>query len=160
MVAKGGAPLLQQAAIAALKQLLIPHATLLTPNIPEAELLLGRAITNQAAMYKAAEDLLALGAGAVLLKGGHMAGDEITDVLATKNAAPISFRASRIHTNHTHGTGCTMAAAIATFIGRDLPLVDAISQAHAYVQAAIINAPGLGGGHGPLGHNYAVKILQ
>lgn len=153
MVAKGGSPLLQAEALDALKTRLIPRATLITPNLPEAELLLGRAIaTDEPGMIAAAHDLLALGAQAMLLKGGHAEGAELIDVLVARDAAPLVLRARRIETHHTHGTGCTLASAIATGLAQKLPLADAVTRAHGYVQRAIASAPGLGHGHGPLGH--------
>jgi hydroxymethylpyrimidine/phosphomethylpyrimidine kinase len=155
MVAKGGAPLLQLEAMAALKALLIPRAALITPNLPEAELLLGRKITSSRDhahdMLRAAEELLALGAAAVLLKGGHGSGAVITDVLASRAAAPVIFTSPRIDTRHTHGTGCTLASAIATSIAAGLPVAESVARAREYVYQAILTAPGLGHGHGPLG---------
>ena len=154
MTAKGGAPLLAAAALAALKTHLIPRAAILTPNIPEAELLLGRAIDLEgtADMVRATEELLALGAGAVLLKGGHTDHTTLTDILVTRHEAPIFLTAPRRATRHTHGTGCAFASAIATGIGQGMVLDDAVHRAHAYVQGAIARAPGFGGGNGPLGH--------
>ncbi len=161
MVAKGGAPLLEAAALDALKSLLIPRATIITPNLPEAELLLGRSIgsddIDNADMKRAAEDLLKLGCGAVLLKGGHGTGDVLTDVLAIQHPAPstqhlLTLTTPRIATRHTHGTGCAFASAIATGLAQQLSLEDSVTRAHAYVQAAIARAPGFGEGNGPLGH--------
>ena len=159
MVAKGGAPLLAEAALHALKTLLIPRATIITPNLPEAELLLGRKIDAVPdAMVIAATELLQLGCGAVLLKGGHAIAAEgsptamLTDVLVIAGQPPVTFIAPRIDTRQTHGTGCAMASAIATGLGQKLSLVVAVTRAHAYVQEAIARAPGLGQGHGPLGH--------
>lgn len=156
MVAKGGAPLLEAAALDALRTLLIPHASIITPNLPEAELLLGRSITSDDAdstdMKRAAEELLALGCEAVLLKGGHGMGEMLTDVLVTRDASPVTLTTPRIDTRHTHGTGCAFASAIATGLAQKLTLEDAVRRAHAYVQAAIARAPGFGHGNGPLGH--------
>jgi hydroxymethylpyrimidine/phosphomethylpyrimidine kinase len=152
MVAKGGAPLLEAQALHALKTRLIPLATIITPNLPEAELLLGRKIEGVAAMEDAACALLELGPRAVLLKGGHGAGDTITDILVSQMGETLTLTTRRIDTRHTHGTGCTLASAIATGLAQGLSLENAVRRAHAYVQQAIENAPGLGGGHGPLGH--------
>lgn len=154
MVAKGGAPLLEAAALEALKTLLIPHASIITPNLPEAALLLGRAIaSDSAAMTRAAEQLLSLGCEAVLLKGGHGSGETLSDVLVTRaGGAPITLDAPRVDTRHTHGTGCAFASAIATGLAQKHALEDAVRRAHAYVQGAIARAPGFGQGHGPLGH--------
>jgi hydroxymethylpyrimidine/phosphomethylpyrimidine kinase len=161
MVAKGGAPLLEAAALHALKTLLIPAATIITPNLPEAELLLGRSIASGDAdatdMKRAAEELLGLGCEAVLLKGGHGTGDVLTDILVTRHQAPgtkhlLTLTAKRIATLSTHGTGCTFASAIATGLAQKQTLHDAVVRAHAYVQAAIARAPNFGKGNGPLGH--------
>ncbi len=151
MVAKGGSPLLEAAALEALKTLLIPRATIITPNLPEAELLLGHPITEDG-MEDAARALLALGSGAVLLKGGHGSGAILTDVLVTQTGAALTLTTPRIETRHTHGTGCAFASAIATGLAQNLPLPDAVARAHTYIQAAIARAPGFGAGHGPLGH--------
>lgn len=152
MVAKGGSLLLQTQALMALKEKLLPRAAVMTPNLPEAELLLSRAIPSEASMVEAAKELLGYGAQAVLLKGGHSGGPVITDVLQLRGAAPILLTTHRIDTRHTHGTGCTMASAIATGLAQKLSLEESVRRAHAYVQAAIANAPGFGKGHGPLGH--------
>lgn len=152
MVAKGGAALLQTQALVALKEKLLPRATLITPNLPEAELLTARAITTEAGMIEAANDLLDYGMNAVLLKGGHSEEKTITDVLQIRGQAPILLRAKRVDTKHTHGTGCTMASAIATGLAQGMALEDAVRRAHAFVQQAIAAAPGFGAGHGPLGH--------
>ncbi|MFZ4541086.1 MAG: bifunctional hydroxymethylpyrimidine kinase/phosphomethylpyrimidine kinase [Rickettsiales bacterium] len=151
MVAKGGSPLLEVEALMALKTKLIPLATIITPNLPEAELLLGRKIPEDG-MVEAAQALLALGAQAVLLKGGHGTDLTLTDVLVARGAAPLIFTAARVDTRHTHGTGCAFASAIAHGLARGLAIGESVSLAHAYVQAAIGRAPGFGAGHGPLGH--------
>lgn len=156
MVAKGGALLLKTQALTALKDLLLPRAAIITPNLPEAELLLSRAIPNEASMVEAANELLSYGAHAVLLKGGHSEGPVITDVLQIRGASPILLTAKRVDTRHTHGTGCTMASAIATGLAQKMTLEDTVRRAHHYVQAAIANAPGLGKGHGPLGHHISI----
>lgn len=153
MVAKGGAPLLAEAALHALRTRLIPRAALLTPNLPEASLLLGRPIATLADMEEAAPALLALGAQAVLLKGGHLTTDKLTDMLITKEGI-TRFTSPRIESRHTHGTGCTLASAMATFIAAGIPLPGATERARAYVQGALKTAPQLGAGHGPLGHKH------
>lgn len=147
MVAKGGASLLDPAAIDALRAF-IPLATLLTPNLPEAEVLLGRPIQD---IQEAATALLAMGPRAVLLKGGHGNGPVLQDVLATPTSIEV-FETPRIETRHTHGTGCTLASAIAAGLAQGLTLQDAVTRALAYVRAAILAAPGFGSGHGPLDH--------
>ncbi len=151
MVAKGGAVLTPDDAVDALKSALLPDATLITPNIPEAEQLLGTNITSLAQMKQAAGTLLMFDCDAVLLKGGHLPGDELFDVLATKETMEV-FSSPRIDTPHTHGTGCTLASAIATGLAQGLPLTDAVTRARDYVHEAIRLAPGLGSGHGPLNH--------
>lgn len=140
MVATSGARLMEQEAIEALKTLLIPRATLLTPNLPEAEVLGG---TDQKA-------LMALGAQAVLLKGGHSDAPIITDTLYGAGE-PFTLRHERIASENTHGTGCTLASAMATFIGQGMELREAMQEAVSYVCQAIEDAPTLGQGHGPLG---------
>ncbi|MBV8092364.1 MAG: bifunctional hydroxymethylpyrimidine kinase/phosphomethylpyrimidine kinase [Acetobacteraceae bacterium] len=151
MVAKGGAALLALDAIGALKEHLIPMTTLLTPNVPEAEVLAGMTIRNPSEMRTAVTALLGLGARAVLLKGGHLSGDCVVDLLAT-GAGITEFASPRIATRHTHGTGCTLASAIAAGLAQGRPLAEAIADARAYVWHAIETAPGLGRGHGPLNH--------
>jgi len=151
MVAKGGARLLADEALSALKRRLLPYATLLTPNLPEAEVLAGMRIPDAAAMRHAAAALLTLGVPAVLLKGGHLPGDEMIDMLATE-AGIEEFPSTRIDTRHTHGTGCTMASAIAAGLAQGMELREAVIRARDYVRAAILGAPGFGGGHGPLNH--------
>jgi hydroxymethylpyrimidine/phosphomethylpyrimidine kinase len=151
MVAKGGAPLIEMGAIDALKRLLIPRAAVLTPNLPEAEILAGHAIGDLAGMHSTAEELLGLGCAAVLLKGGHLPGDTVYDVLATAGGRRV-WESPRIDSRHTHGTGCTLASAIAAGLAQGMAIEPAVERARAYVQRAIASAPGLGRGHGPLDH--------
>lgn len=151
MVAQSGDPLLEAGAVETLTQRLLPRAALVTPNLPEAEALLGRSIEDVAAMQAAARDLLDLGPEAVLLKGGHGSGPTVTDILATAEGSE-AFESPRIETQNTHGTGCTLASAIACGLAQGLALRDAVVRARAYVQAAIRGAPGFGKGNGPLGH--------
>jgi hydroxymethylpyrimidine/phosphomethylpyrimidine kinase len=113
------------------------------------------AVPDLAAMHHAAEALLTLGVPAVLLKGGHLPGDEVVDLLATEQGT-IEFRAPRIDTRHTHGTGCTLASGIAVGLAQGLPLREAVARARAYVQACIRSAPGFGAGHGPLDHGVTI----
>jgi hydroxymethylpyrimidine/phosphomethylpyrimidine kinase len=156
MVAKGGAPLIQTEAIDALKTRLVPHAAVLTPNLPEAEILCGRKITDVAAMRDAVQALLALGCGAVLLKGGHLDGDTVHDVLGV-GAGFEEWTSPRINTRHTHGTGCTLASAIAAGLAQGMTVVAAVERARNYVQRAIASAPGFGHGHGPLDHAHPLR---
>jgi hydroxymethylpyrimidine/phosphomethylpyrimidine kinase len=158
MVAKGGAALLAESAAGALVKRLVPRARLLTPNIPEAEVLLGRAISGVDHMERAALDLLALGPRAVLLKGGHLEGDDLVDVLAEAGGIR-RFTGRRIATRSTHGTGCTLASAIAAGLARGLALGDAVERARAYLVRAIETAPGLGRGHGPLNHGHPLEAF-
>ena len=159
MVAKGGARLLNDDAVAAVLRALVPLATVLTPNVPEAEALTGRAIADHAAALDAARALLALGARAVLLKGGHMPGPVVRDILATPDGIEV-IESARIDSRHTHGTGCTLASAVATGLSQGMALRDAVRLAGAYVHAAILAAPGLGGGHGPLQHDIGSQGTQ
>jgi hydroxymethylpyrimidine/phosphomethylpyrimidine kinase len=160
MVAKGGAALLEPAAVEAVKRLLLPRATVITPNIPEAEALLGARIASAVDMDRAVKALLALGPEAALLKGGHMPGNEIRDLLATSDGRITAFASPRIDTPHTHGTGCTLASAIATGLAQNMSLVDAVARARDYVLEAIRRAPGLGTGHGPLDHGHTVRVFR
>jgi hydroxymethylpyrimidine/phosphomethylpyrimidine kinase len=159
MFAKGGAPLLQPEAIDTLRERLIPQATVITPNIPEAEALAGMKIGGTEDMHQAAQQILKLGCKAVLIKGGHLQGDSVTDMLVHEHASEI-FTQPRIETHHTHGTGCTLASAIATGLAQGLPLLDAVKRARHYVLKAIENAPKLGKGHGPLGHNFEISLRK
>jgi len=156
MVAKGGAPLIEPGAIEALKRRLIVRASVLTPNLPEAEILIGRAIDSLAAMHEGAQRLLDLGCGAVLLKGGHLPGDTVFDVLATARSRRV-WSGSRIASRHTHGTGCTLASAIAAGLAQGMALDAAIERARDYVRRAIASAPGFGHGHGPLDHAHPLR---
>jgi hydroxymethylpyrimidine/phosphomethylpyrimidine kinase len=156
MAAKGGARLIEPDAIAALKQLLIPHAAVLTPNLPEAEILTGATIIDVAAMRSAGELLLTLGCRAVLVKGGHLAGEAVADVLVCETATRV-WESPRIDTRHTHGTGCTLASAIAAGLAQGLAIEDAVERARRYVQRAIATAPGFGRGHGPLDHAHPLR---
>jgi hydroxymethylpyrimidine/phosphomethylpyrimidine kinase len=155
MLATSGARLLDPAAVAALRQRLIAGATVLTPNIPEAEALLGRRIAGIADMEPAARALRALGPRIVVLKGGHLEGDTVRDVVVDAGERYV-LESPRIATRHTHGTGCTLASAIATGIAQGMALRAAIERAHAFVQQAIRTAPGLGQGHGPLNHAHGI----
>ena len=155
MVAKGGARLLDDAAVAALRRDLLPLATLLTPNAPEAEALTGLPIADHAAARRAAQALLDLGASAGLLKGGHLPGPVVQDILATPAGLEV-IESRRVETRHTHGTGCTLASAVAAGLAQGMTLADAVRRGVAYVHAAILAAPGFGAGHGPLGHGVTV----
>ena len=158
MVAQSGDSLLDPDAVATLRSALVPRATLLTPNVPEAEALTGLRIGDAEAMVEAARALLRLGPKAVLLKGGHLAGDPVIDVLASE-AGVARFESPRIETKHTHGTGCTLASAIATGLAQDMELEAAVRRARAYLLEAIRRAPGFGAGSGPVDHGHTVRAF-
>lgn len=151
MVAKSGDPLLAPEAVQTLKERLFPLAALITPNRLEAEALLGASIRTPKEAEEAARALLELGPQAVLLKGGHMEGEEAVDLLATPEGVR-AFRAPRVRTRNTHGTGCTLSAAIAALLALGKPLEAAVGEAKAYLTRALQTAPPLGRGHGPLNH--------
>lgn len=155
MSAKGGAALMAPDALAVLRERLLPLAALLTPNAPEAAALTGLAVESEGGLRRAGEALLAMGARAVLMKGGHIKGPRVVDILMTP-AGDTRFESGRVDTRHTHGTGCTLASAIAAGLARGRSLESSVQRAHAYVQAAIRHAPGFGAGHGPLGHNWSL----
>ena len=151
IIGKHGASLLSTDAIDALKTHLLPHAFLLTPNLDEAEMLAGMEVRDVAAMRAAATKLCALGPQAVLVKGGHLAG-ETTDILYYQGEL-AEFTAPRIDTRHTHGTGCTYSAAITALLATGVDLRTAVERAKQYVTEAIRTNPGLGAGAGPLNHH-------
>lgn len=158
MVAKGGAALLECEAVKVFSDQLLPLAYLLTPNVPEAERLLGRSIKNEAEMEQAAVDLHALGAANVLVKGGHMSGRLSTDILFDGS---ICRRVSseRIFTSNTHGTGCSYASAIAALLAQGEPLLTAVERSKSFITSAIRLARPLGNGHGPVNHFMAAREL-
>ena len=156
MIAKGGSPLLEDRAVEAVRRLMVPRAALLTPNAPEAEALTGIAVVDQDGQRRAGEALLAMGARAVLMKGGHVPGETVIDLLLTRDGETV-LESERIDTRHTHGTGCTLASACAAGIAKGLPLQTAVAEAWAYVAEAIRRAPGLGQGHGPLDHGWPLR---
>ena len=156
MVAKGGASLLADEALDLVGALLVPRAALLTPNASEAEALTGFAVATTDDLRRAGEALLAMGAGAVLMKGGHVPGPRVIDILMTPHGETV-FEGERIDSRHTHGTGCTLASACATGLAQGLSLEAAASRAWDYVHQAILNAPGLGQGHGPLDHGWPLR---
>lgn len=155
MIATSGAVLVGPEAVAALRAALFPRAALITPNLPELEHLAGRALSSHKAMVEAAQELAQASGAAMLAKGGHGEGERVTDVLVVPGEAPLAFDHRRIDTRHTHGTGCTLSSAIATLLGRGLPLAEAVGEARHFVFEAIRQAPGYGAGHGPLGHQAA-----
>jgi hydroxymethylpyrimidine/phosphomethylpyrimidine kinase len=150
MVAKGGASLLDDDAAVALVERLLPLARVVTPNTPELAMLAQTEIEDDADALLAAQELLLHGCGAVLAKGAHLPGDTITDWLVTRGSH-TAFQSDRVETRHTHGTGCTLSAALATGLGQGMPLAAAVERARAFVAQGIARAPGFGAGHGPLG---------
>ncbi|MBI4282771.1 MAG: bifunctional hydroxymethylpyrimidine kinase/phosphomethylpyrimidine kinase [Chloroflexi bacterium] len=152
MVAKGGDRLLQEEAVEALRSLLIPLATVVTPNLPEAAVLVGRSVDSLEDARQAARDIVAMGARSAVVKGGHLQGDAV-DVFYDGRRLR-EFTAPRIDTTSTHGTGCTFASAIAAGLAQGMAVEDAVARAKEYVTEAIRNAFPLGGGHGPLNHFY------
>jgi hydroxymethylpyrimidine/phosphomethylpyrimidine kinase len=156
MVAKGGALLLADDAIGPVRTLLLPRAALLTPNAPEAEALTGLPVETTDDLRRAGEALLALGAGAVLMKGGHVPGARVVDLLITPYGETI-FEGERLETRNTHGTGCTLASACATGLAQGLSLETATARAWDYVHQAMLRAPGFGKGHGPLDHGWPLR---
>jgi hydroxymethylpyrimidine/phosphomethylpyrimidine kinase len=155
MVSKHGLSLLLDAAVAAVRELLLPRAFLITPNVPEAEALTGLRIHSLDEMRLAACRLRELGARAVLIKGGHLEGDAI-DILFD-GAQWHEFPAPRVATPHTHGTGCTYSAAITAGLARGLPLAAAVARAKRFIHEAILTNPGLGQGSGPVNHHAMVE---
>jgi len=151
MISKHGHALLDAGAVESLVRDLLPLAALVTPNLPEAEALTGAVIASEADAVAAARAIAAKGARAVLIKGGHGAGDEVADLL-WDGAVATWLRAPRRATPHTHGTGCSYAAAITARLAHGDTLLDAVRTSHAWLARAIATAPGLGHGHGPINH--------
>lgn len=156
MAATSGGRLADDSAVAAIKAVLVPRAALITPNIPEAEALTGLTITDLDGQRAAAEALLKAGARAVLVKGGHLEGSDVIDLLLTRNGMRL-FTRPRLRTRHTHGTGCTLASAIAALMAQGLALDRAAEQAGDYLHEAIRQAPGFGKGSGPVHHGWTVQ---
>jgi len=159
MVAKGGQILLAEPAVGALVSLLVSRASLLTPNAPEAAALTSRPVETTDDMRRAGEALLAMGAKAVLMKGGHVPGPSVIDILMTPSGE-ATFEGPRIDSRHTHGTGCTLASACAAGLAQGLILERTVARAWAYTAEAIRHAPGFGAGHGPLDHGWALRTLK
>jgi hydroxymethylpyrimidine/phosphomethylpyrimidine kinase len=156
MIAKGGDRLLEEDAVDALRTALLPHAHVVTPNIPEAAVLAGRAIRSIDDMYEAGRRIVGMGPRLVLVKGGHAEGTEVIDVVTSTDRS-FEIRGPRTQTRHTHGTGCTLSSAIAANLAKGLPDEDAIRQARAYLEGAIRHAPEIGRGHGPLDHMWQTR---
>lgn len=151
MISKHGARLIDDEAAFAARDLLFRHATLVTPNIHEASFLCGFEVKDRITARDAAHALLALGPKAVLIKGGHLSGDDAVDLLFLDDR-PTVLSAERVDSPHTHGTGCTYSAAITAKLAQGLPLLEAVSEAKGWLTEAIRNAPGIGHGIGPVDH--------
>jgi hydroxymethylpyrimidine/phosphomethylpyrimidine kinase len=151
MVATSGAVLLPDDAIGALRELLLPRATLVTPNLPEAGKLTGLPYGTEAERVALGQALLGMGAAAALIKGGHGSGDVLTDYLVTRSGVE-AISLPRLQTRNTHGTGCTLASAIATGLAQGMALAGAVARARHYLHEAIQRAPGFGTGNGPVNH--------
>ena len=156
MAATTGVALLEPGAVEALLARLVPLAALLTPNAPEAERLTGLAVTTTDDLRRAGEALLRTGARAVLMKGGHVRSDPVVDILMT-SAGETRFTSARIATRNSHGTGCALGSACAVGLAQGLELQAAVRRAHAFVAEAIRQAPGYGGGHGPIDHAWPLR---
>lgn len=157
MIAKGGAALLSDDAVAVIRDELTPCAALITPNAPEAERLTGLEVRDLDGQKRAADMLVnRLGAWCALVKGGHIEGDRVRDVLLTGDGMRV-FESPRIDTKATHGTGCTLASAIAAYVAQGLEIEPAVERGRDYLMQAIRAAPGFGQGHQPLGHGWTVK---
>lgn len=153
MIAKGGAPLLQNEAVTALKEVLLPIATVITPNLPEAEVLTGIEIKTNEDKEKAAKHILNLGMQCVVMKGGHTENQVYAiDDVYFRDGTSFQMQSPRIQTKNTHGTGCTFSAAITAFLGRGFSLKEAIIEAKKFVQLAIEKDLAIGNGHGPTNH--------
>jgi len=162
MVATSGAKLIDDPAIAVLVAELFPRAVLITPNLDEAALLVGRPLLSTQDMEQAARALLGRGAKAVLLKGGHLPGAVVIDLLLTADAAPLWMQAPRIDSANTHGTGCTLSSAIAAHLALGATLVEAVQQARGFVRCALTAGAGVKTGHGsgPLNHGFGPLPMQ
>jgi hydroxymethylpyrimidine/phosphomethylpyrimidine kinase len=162
MVATSGSVLIDSAAVDILVRELFPRVTVITPNLDEAALLVGRSLQSAQDMEQAALALLEKGAHAVLLKGGHLPGDMVIDLLVTNDGDKFWMQAPRIHTANTHGTGCTLSSAMAAHLALGASLVDAVRQARVFVREALLSGAQVrtGQGSGPLNHGYAPRSMQ
>ena len=162
MVATSGAVLINEEAKAVLVEKLFPRATVITPNLDEAALLIGSAIASEADMEAAAQTLLERGAKAVLLKGGHLQGETVSDLLLQEGTEKTWMRAQRIHTHNLHGTGCTLSSAIAAHMALGKPLVNAVQSARIFVRGALESGAQMrtGQGNGPLNHGFSPQVMR
>jgi hydroxymethylpyrimidine/phosphomethylpyrimidine kinase len=156
MIAKGGSRLVNTNSIIHLKKLLLPLCYLVTPNIPEAEVLTGYSISNRKDMIKAAKKIISMGAKNVLLKGGHLNNKMIFDILVSEKRVKV-FPKRKIKTKNTHGTGCTLSSALATCLSQQISLYKSCKISLKYVDQAIVKAPGFGKGFGPLNHLVSIN---
>lgn len=156
MVATSGDRLIAEATVGELVEQLFPRAAVITPNLDEAGLLLGRTIQGADELEQAAQDLLAMGANAVLVKGGHLPGNEVVDLLAVADGTRLRLASPRIHTHNGHGTGCTLSSAIACQLALGCALPDAVQRGREYILGAICSGADVhtGQGHGPLNHGW------
>ena len=159
MIAKGGATLLQPNAITALKKYLIPIATVITPNVPEAAVLSGVTISSEADVEKAAKVLLQSGLKCVVMKGGHLSGEKAIDTIYFADGTTFMVESKRIQTTQTHGTGSTFSAALTAFLAKGLEVKEAVVEAKKFVQLAIRHSLNIGKGHGPTNH-FAYKQFK
>ncbi|NBS76647.1 MAG: bifunctional hydroxymethylpyrimidine kinase/phosphomethylpyrimidine kinase [Betaproteobacteria bacterium] len=162
MVATSGDKLIADETVAVLVRALFPRVQLITPNLDEAALLLGRPVPNEAALSQACADLQTMGAASVLLKGGHLQGEDVVDVLLLVDASSRTLRSKRISSQNVHGTGCTLSSAIASHWALGLDLTEAVVQARSYILAAIQAGASVttGRGHGPLNHGFAPETMH
>ncbi len=162
MVATSGDRLIAEETIAVLVSELFPRVQLLTPNLDEAALLLGRPLSQVNQLPQAAVDLQAMGASGVLLKGGHLAGNEVVDVLAMRGHEPVTFNAARIHSHNVHGTGCSLSSAIAAHLALGHTMDSAVAHARQFILQAIATGAQVrtGQGHGPLNHGFAPQVMH
>lgn len=162
MVATSGAVLIDNGAVDVLVRELFPRVDVITPNLDEAALLVGQALKSAQDMEQAALALLAKGARAVLLKGGHLPGDTVIDLLMTGSGEKFWMQAARIHSANTHGTGCTLSSAMAAHLALGASLLDAVQHARTYVREALLSGAQVrtGQGSGPLNHGHAPVAMQ
>jgi hydroxymethylpyrimidine/phosphomethylpyrimidine kinase len=162
MVATSGAVLIGNEAVKQLVSELFHRTALVTPNLDEAALLVGQRLTCEGDMHQAAQQLLAMGAPAVLVKGGHLTGDVVSDVLATADGHVVWMRAPRVSSANTHGTGCTLSSAIAAFLALGYLLPEAVQAAHQFVRNALQAGARVRTGHGsgPLNHAHAPQLMR
>ena len=159
MVAKGGSKLINDKAVDLMKKKLLKKVTLITPNIPEAEILTGVKINTKEDMIFAANKLMKFGVSNVLIKGGHFKSKKVYDIFVNKREIKI-FSSNRLKTKNTHGTGCTLSTAITSFLACGKPLKKSCELGIKYVNSAILTNPKIGKGHGPINHQNSIELLK